>query len=577
MSAPQTSVATRSTEGTVAPKEALKLRLDLNLEVEIAIQAKVNGDITLSLLNCGFVNNLPEPPLQTLKTIQSSDDFVSQLLRGTRPLLDDDHALLDAEIAKLKQLRSLYDAQLEEIQSRRRSVLKGLEYRRSTYPLSVVSPGIFSSKSSISFATLGGGILKRTASQEYITIVWIYPGPFGILGSECQGGPPFSKHASEVLQTYLERTGEHPLNLRAAYYDDNGTADNKEIISLIIQSCSRWKNVYLCTHPRYLRSISHLPFLQTINLYTIDDDSDYRLDTFLNSPQLWRATILSQGTVRLLPTITHYSGYIDCEEDLHLLSHLPKLRTCYPRLRGPSVKFRFQAPVVMAELRHLYVDVADTLNVLTAPLLVSLTISESTSQGSAYINSFLCRSGCHLESLSYSMWMPMLGSVPPTLIGDMLSLEACYTISRLKLELGEEFDQVAEVLTSSSVLPNLRHLIPCLTTPAQEWYLIRDMLRSRRDVGLIKSIELQFKGDGRERWDKYDRAVAEIRELGIIWRCRSKSGTRRVKNTRLYFPTPSLNETDFMYVLRCWAASSYVVRASVYATQVFISTLRLIE
>ncbi|KAK0445239.1 hypothetical protein EV421DRAFT_2034704 [Armillaria borealis] len=52
MSAPQTatSVATRSTEGTVAPKEALKLRLDLNLEVEIAIQAKVNGDITLSLL-----------------------------------------------------------------------------------------------------------------------------------------------------------------------------------------------------------------------------------------------------------------------------------------------------------------------------------------------------------------------------------------------------------------------------------------------------------------------------------------------------------------------------------------------
>ncbi|KAG7444028.1 uncharacterized protein BT62DRAFT_934623 [Guyanagaster necrorhizus] len=36
--------------GTVAPNEALKLRLDLNLEVEIAIQAKVNGDITLSLL-----------------------------------------------------------------------------------------------------------------------------------------------------------------------------------------------------------------------------------------------------------------------------------------------------------------------------------------------------------------------------------------------------------------------------------------------------------------------------------------------------------------------------------------------
>ncbi|KAK0433328.1 hypothetical protein EV421DRAFT_1436260 [Armillaria borealis] len=44
-------VAGRSSRQAAAPaKEALKLRLDLNLEVEIAIQAKVNGDITLSLL-----------------------------------------------------------------------------------------------------------------------------------------------------------------------------------------------------------------------------------------------------------------------------------------------------------------------------------------------------------------------------------------------------------------------------------------------------------------------------------------------------------------------------------------------
>ncbi|SJL13811.1 uncharacterized protein ARMOST_17259 [Armillaria ostoyae] len=40
----------QSRQGSVAPKAAVKLRLDLNLEVEIAIQAKVNGDITLSLL-----------------------------------------------------------------------------------------------------------------------------------------------------------------------------------------------------------------------------------------------------------------------------------------------------------------------------------------------------------------------------------------------------------------------------------------------------------------------------------------------------------------------------------------------
>ncbi|SJL16110.1 uncharacterized protein ARMOST_19628 [Armillaria ostoyae] len=45
-------VVGRSERQAVAPPAALKLRLDLNLEVEIAIQAKVNGDITLSLLKC---------------------------------------------------------------------------------------------------------------------------------------------------------------------------------------------------------------------------------------------------------------------------------------------------------------------------------------------------------------------------------------------------------------------------------------------------------------------------------------------------------------------------------------------
>ncbi|KAK0192166.1 hypothetical protein F5146DRAFT_1222353 [Armillaria mellea] len=63
MSAPQTQYAPtqsssvlggqivgRSERQAVVPPAALKLRLDLNLEVEIAIQAKVNGDITLSLL-----------------------------------------------------------------------------------------------------------------------------------------------------------------------------------------------------------------------------------------------------------------------------------------------------------------------------------------------------------------------------------------------------------------------------------------------------------------------------------------------------------------------------------------------
>ncbi|KAK0466506.1 hypothetical protein IW261DRAFT_1613214 [Armillaria novae-zelandiae] len=52
-------VAARSNRQAAAPPASVKLRLDLNLEVEIAIQAKVNGDITLSLLHVAAIGHIP--------------------------------------------------------------------------------------------------------------------------------------------------------------------------------------------------------------------------------------------------------------------------------------------------------------------------------------------------------------------------------------------------------------------------------------------------------------------------------------------------------------------------------------
>ncbi|KAK0215711.1 hypothetical protein IW262DRAFT_1465428 [Armillaria fumosa] len=124
----------------------------------------------LSCSNCGFVNFLPpESQPQLLKTIQSSDSgLVSQLLRGSRPFLDDGYALISAEIVKLERLRSLYDAQLQEIESRRRPVLKSMENRKSI--LSVAYPEMFSSKSSILFATPGGCQQKTITARKNIIV-----------------------------------------------------------------------------------------------------------------------------------------------------------------------------------------------------------------------------------------------------------------------------------------------------------------------------------------------------------------------------------------------------------------------
>ncbi|KAK0244655.1 hypothetical protein EDD85DRAFT_945978 [Armillaria nabsnona] len=148
-----------------------------------------------------------------------------------------------------------------------------------------------------------------------------------------------------------------------------------------------WRNVciqIIIHHMHHLESVSHFPVLQTIELDIFDDDdylSDMSSEMCLRAPQLWQASRQSQGIyqVRLPSGITHYSGCITCAEDLQFLSQLPKLRTCH--LRSNETSPTDAAPVVMAELRQLYVEDSDTLNLLTAPMLQSLTIVEVVDTG----------------------------------------------------------------------------------------------------------------------------------------------------------------------------------------------------
>ncbi|KAK0244647.1 hypothetical protein EDD85DRAFT_1018279 [Armillaria nabsnona] len=451
----------------------------------------------LTCSNCGFVNPLsPEPQLQTLK---DSDSLVSQILRGSRPLLGSDHASINDEIAKLERLGSWYNAQLH-------AVLKSLEPRKSIFapvrrlPRDILLK-IFHSVCDSSWQD------EEDSTHDSLDMT----GPLWVLGSVCglwrdvlHTSPaswaqyvlvksPFSKHAPEILQAYLERTGEHPLSLVTVCYSRN-LAEYGGIMSLLVQSSYRWKNVCIRTHAHHmhhLESVSHFPILQTIEIDIFDDDdgpSDMSSDMCLKAPQLWQATLPSQGIdqVRLPSGITHYSGYITCVEDLQLLSQLPKLRTCHLR----SSEMSPTEPVVMAELRELYVEYSDALDLLTTPMLQSLTIAE-VPPGSplSSITLFFRRSGCRLESLS------MCTDIPSALISNIFSSEACSMISHLKLELGPDWDDISRILAPSSILPNLRHLVLSFAYRygrhrETERLAFLDMIRSRCKARLL--IKLQF-------------------------------------------------------------------------------------
>ncbi|PBK98673.1 hypothetical protein ARMGADRAFT_1161971 [Armillaria gallica] len=473
----------------------------------------------MSCRNCGFV---PEPQLQHTN---SSDSLVSQILRGSRPLLDSDHALLNAEIVELEQEQAMYAAQLEVIQLCQRAILKALENRKSIYapirrlPRDILIE-IFDSVCDSWWQEADENPSLRRHSLDTSGPLWVWGRVCGLWRDTLHSSPaswarklvvqaPFSKYAPEILQTYLEHTGEHLLRL---YVNCTEPTQGHIIMSLLVQSCQRWKNLRINADKSYMpyfESISHFPALQTIDIHFYNTRGyTYRSDMCLGAPQLWRASLGGHGIhqVKLPPGITHLSGCLDCPEDLHLLSQLRNLRRCH-LWRLPIAAI--EAPVVtVTQLTHLYVNRVDVLDVLSAPLLSSLTISRIVArpQSQESITRFLHRSRCHLESLSIGDVVVTLGT--PTI---MSALEACSTVFRFKLELRPGMLGVVEALTSPSVLPNLHHLILCLSQdPKDELTAVLGMVRSRRDAGLLKLVEVQFGVDA--DWQARNRAV-DIRAL----------------------------------------------------------------
>ncbi|KAK0215811.1 hypothetical protein IW262DRAFT_1496628 [Armillaria fumosa] len=484
--------------------------------------------------NCGFVNLLsPEPHIpQILNAIQSSNEIVSRFLRGSLPLLDADHAFLDPEITNLKQLRSWYDALVQEIELYRPTVMKELKNRESVYaPIRRLPRDILIEI----FHSLcdswwrgdqyqdedGSNIIERHSLNM--------AGPLWVLGRVCGlwrdilHTSPASwaryvsvesvsyEHTREILQTYLKHTGEHPLSL-VVICDGRNLAREGEMMSLLIPLCHRWKNMRMETtldHVHLLESISHLPILQTIDIKISDDyESDYSTDMCLAAPQLWQATLSEHGIhqIRLPPAITHYSGYVTCAKDLQLLSQLPKLQTCQLSSQVSPASFKAPGPVIMAELCQLFVQDLDILDLLTAPMLHSLAIAGASPTSLSCIPAFFHRSGCHLES--FSIEMAIMEWESSTLIIDTFSSEACSAISYLKLDIGSEWRNVSKAFVSSfvssSILPNVRHLVLCLRDHnyrskkktskwlKTEWPSLLDMIRSRCKTGLLAVIEVQF-------------------------------------------------------------------------------------
>ncbi|KAK0496378.1 hypothetical protein EDD18DRAFT_204414 [Armillaria luteobubalina] len=178
--------------------------------------------------HCGLVNAFLLPPNP------SCSGLVSELLRGSRSLLDVDRAFIDTEITKLQELKARYDDKLQEIQLRRLIVLEQLENHESIYapirrlPRDILIeifrwvwdawPAVDPNES---------GLSEECDSLDVTGPLWVLSRVCGFWRDTlyaCPASwawyvvvrPPFPKHAREILRNYLDRTGDHILSLRVS-------------------------------------------------------------------------------------------------------------------------------------------------------------------------------------------------------------------------------------------------------------------------------------------------------------------------------------------------------------------------
>ncbi|PBK61015.1 hypothetical protein ARMSODRAFT_678063 [Armillaria solidipes] len=298
-----------------------------------------------------------------LKAFQGSNNLVAQILRESRMLDFNEEALISADILELERRQSFYDTQLQGNQLHQRAVIEALERRRSLYDaqLQDIQSHQCAVMKALDARRSFRAPIRRLPRDLLIEIFhfvrrswwqdvdddrhWspIIPdqsslrldGPLWVLGRVCglwretlHTSPaswsqnavlrtPFPKHPREILQAYLERTGDHPITVQVVSDTESyPKVEEDEIMSFFVQeSCHRWKDAIIATgmHRMHLleESISRLPILQTIQIHIANRILEiFRSNICLMAPQLWQATVSSPGLsqMRLPPSITHYSG-----------------------------------------------------------------------------------------------------------------------------------------------------------------------------------------------------------------------------------------------------------------------------
>ncbi|KAK0237731.1 hypothetical protein EDD85DRAFT_555062 [Armillaria nabsnona] len=450
-------------------------------------------------LSClhAFIDSIPEP-------VFPSDDNYSlaiDILRATRPLLDDDRNWILPDIALLEGQLPVYDTLIDRLWT----VLTALDAYRTN--IQKVSEELSSTLAPI--RRLPSDILRSVFGEIQRDLDGWWPSHYRptikfshdtlTLGHVCASwrgivvsSPELWSHTKitfpsptvnnpgrfPILKTILPLSGQLPLDVRFISEGDVSSGEAIEAFSSLLRERHRWRNASLKTPLDLLgqlrTSSGKLPCLESLTLVAPSPPRHSRAvpprdvsDAFIDAPNLRKVVlhkIIDRGSFAFPSQITHLAASFSAIHNLHTHSLLEELHLeewhnddlAFPhRITLPKVRRLSVSSLKM--LRHLLLPSLEDLSFqryFTGGLLFTHLHADAITAATVTIRDFIRSSHCSLTSLA----------TPTSIIYASSFVQETLPLLESLTSLAFEINKVSErrfydTLMSPNILPNLQYLI----------------------------------------------------------------------------------------------------------------------
>ncbi|KAF8960949.1 hypothetical protein BDZ97DRAFT_1277793 [Flammula alnicola] len=341
------------------------------------------------------------------------DDHAPVIPLQKRELMEQEISTCDADIiAGTHTLTDLLGRELKE-------KLNDTSLIISSLPLDVSSE-IFclasESQDPLDFETpipfLVGGVCKAWRLIAHST-----PRLWSIISLHFKFSETKSETCSEMLQEWLNRSGNHPLHI---YLDTPETPTpswkpwpSVENFQLLLKASSRWQTLHSRTFPG-LSSAIHEKYFPLLSSLRLDGDRDLDVWRFNNPPGLRNLYIRGPKHKDLninWALLHHLTAAFNVEDAILALKYSHALRDCILEVNTSSgtIPIPNGRPSSLPCLNNLKIYtkanfLAPLLDAITAPALDCLTLSipATSEEWIAHLSGFFERSACPLSELNIS-------------------------------------------------------------------------------------------------------------------------------------------------------------------------------